>query len=273
MSALRPLNAACRCTAPTLTVSQSSSSINNSQSHRSSSQLPHSLRPNPAEGEGLASHSCEAGLWQCHPHIAGYHTTTCQQLPTLQREALHAAQPLSTGWVHTRHSGVDDIVSAFRYSQLPRALKVEAPRRVGRIPSRSKPSCSQQHHHPIPHLQACRTYEELAHRPCCRSLRAMTELLGGANDVLTQQAIQPRFTRREGRACVPRDCGAVRVPWNRAAARTERRYCNLSVPFNTPSRWDHGRTGLSPVRDPGLRPEPGAAQHGRSHALLNGQAL
>ena len=49
---------------------------------------PHSLRPNPAEGEGLASHSCEAGLWQCHPHIALYHTTTCQQLPTLQREAL-----------------------------------------------------------------------------------------------------------------------------------------------------------------------------------------
>jgi hypothetical protein len=32
---------------------------------------------------------------------------------------------------------------------------VEAPRRVGRIPSRCKPSCSQQHHHPIPHLQAC----------------------------------------------------------------------------------------------------------------------
>ena len=53
----------------------------------------------------------------------------------------------------------------------------------------------------------------------------------------------------------------------------QRDVCNLSVPFNTPSRWDHGRTGLSPVRDPGLRPEPGAAQHGRSHALLNGQAL
>ena len=35
-------------------------------------------RPNPAEG--LASHSCEAGLSQCHPHIARYHTTTCQQL-------------------------------------------------------------------------------------------------------------------------------------------------------------------------------------------------
>ena len=143
------LNAACSFTTPTMTVSHSSSSINNSQSHRSSSQLPHSLRPNPAEGEGLASHSCEAGLWQCHPHIALYHTTTCQHLPTLQREALHAALPLSTGWVHTSHSGVDDV---FRYSQLPCALKVEAPRRVGRIPSRS-----QQHHYPIPHLQASRT--------------------------------------------------------------------------------------------------------------------
>jgi hypothetical protein len=34
------------------------------------------VRPNPAEG--LASHSCEAGLSQGHPHIARYHTTTCQ---------------------------------------------------------------------------------------------------------------------------------------------------------------------------------------------------
>jgi hypothetical protein len=42
-------------------------------------------RPNPAEG--LASHSCEAGLSQGHPHIARYHTTTCQQLPTPQRES------------------------------------------------------------------------------------------------------------------------------------------------------------------------------------------
>jgi hypothetical protein len=32
------------------------------QSHSSSSQSPHSLRPNPVER--LASHSCEAGLWQ-----------------------------------------------------------------------------------------------------------------------------------------------------------------------------------------------------------------
>ena len=37
------LNAAFRCTAPTMTVSHTSSSIRSSQSHRSSSQLPHSL--------------------------------------------------------------------------------------------------------------------------------------------------------------------------------------------------------------------------------------
>jgi hypothetical protein len=69
---------------------------------------PSSSSSNPAEREWLASPSCEAGLSQCHPHIARYHTTTCQQLPTPQRESLHhAAQPLSTGWVHTRHSWVD----------------------------------------------------------------------------------------------------------------------------------------------------------------------
>jgi hypothetical protein len=63
------------------------------------------VRPNPAEG--LASHSCEAGLSQGHPHIDRYHTTTYHQLPTPQREAIyHAAQPLLTGWVDTRHLGV-----------------------------------------------------------------------------------------------------------------------------------------------------------------------
>jgi hypothetical protein len=73
--------------APITTVSHSSSSISSSQSHRSSSQSPHSLRPNPAEGEWLASHSCEAALSQGHPHIARCRTTTCQQLPTPQRGA------------------------------------------------------------------------------------------------------------------------------------------------------------------------------------------
>jgi hypothetical protein len=52
----------------------------------------------PVVREGLASHSCAAGLSQGHPHIAHYHTTTYQQLPPPQRETLHhAAQPLSTG--------------------------------------------------------------------------------------------------------------------------------------------------------------------------------
>jgi hypothetical protein len=46
-------------------------------------------------------------------------------------------------------------IISFRELHPPRALKVEVLRRVGRIPSRSKPSCSQQHHHPTPHLQAC----------------------------------------------------------------------------------------------------------------------
>jgi hypothetical protein len=167
------LNVACRWTTHNMTVSHSSSSISSSQSRSNSSQSQHSLRPNPAEGEGLASRSCEAGLWQCHPHIAGYHTTTCQQLPTLQRESLHAAQPLSTGWVRTRHSGVDDIASAFRYSQLPRALKVEAPRRVGRSdafrrgPNRAAPSNTITPFHTC--KLAARTYEELAHRLCCRN--------------------------------------------------------------------------------------------------------
>jgi hypothetical protein len=97
------LNVACSWTAPITTVSQSSASISSSQSHTSSSQYRTRSCPNPAEG--LASHSCEAGLSQGHPHIARYLMTTCQQLPTPQRETLHhAAQPLSTGWVRTRHS-------------------------------------------------------------------------------------------------------------------------------------------------------------------------
>jgi hypothetical protein len=37
---------------------------------------PARSRPNPAEG--LASHSCEAGLSQGHPHIARCHTSSCQ---------------------------------------------------------------------------------------------------------------------------------------------------------------------------------------------------
>jgi hypothetical protein len=92
------------------TISQSSPSISSNQSH-SSSQSPHSLRPNPTKGEQLASRSCEAGLSQGHPHIARYHTTTCQQLPTPQREA-HSTTPLNpfqrAGFTHVTLE-VDDI--------------------------------------------------------------------------------------------------------------------------------------------------------------------
>jgi hypothetical protein len=90
-------------TAAITTVSHSSSSISSSQSHSSCSQSPHSGSNPVDEGKWLASHSCEAGLSQGHPPSARYHTTTCQQLPTPQRESLHrAAQLRSTGWVHTR---------------------------------------------------------------------------------------------------------------------------------------------------------------------------
>jgi hypothetical protein len=146
------------CTWTTLitTVSQSSSSINSSQSHRSTSLSPHLLRPNPAEGEWLASHSCEAGLSQCHTHIARYHTTTCQQLPSPQREYVpqhHAAQPLSTGWVHTRHSGLDDIAAACISRVATAACGEGGGASEGR--AHSVEVQTKQHHHPIPHLEAC----------------------------------------------------------------------------------------------------------------------
>ena len=104
-------------------------------------------RSNPAEG--LASHSCEAGLSQGHPHIARYHATTCQQLPTPQRETLRST--LSTGWVYTRHSGVDDIAA----SCISRAATAACAEGGGTSEGGThsvevQPSCSQQHHHPIP---------------------------------------------------------------------------------------------------------------------------
>jgi hypothetical protein len=91
------LNADCSWTAPSTTTCITELVIDPSAAARvtakSQQLLPTSqvaaLRPNPAEGEWLASHSCEAGLWQGHPHIARYHTTTSQQLPTPQRESLH----------------------------------------------------------------------------------------------------------------------------------------------------------------------------------------
>jgi hypothetical protein len=78
------LNAACSWVAPSTAVSRSSTSTGGNQSHSSSSQSPHSLRTNPTEGERLVSHGCEAGLSQCHPRIARYHTATCQRLATPQ---------------------------------------------------------------------------------------------------------------------------------------------------------------------------------------------
>ena len=65
--------------------------------------------------EGLASRSCEAGLLQGYPHIARYHTTTCQQLPTPASRGRHttrvkggvessrASPPhkAARGWSHT----------------------------------------------------------------------------------------------------------------------------------------------------------------------------
>jgi hypothetical protein len=95
------LNVACRWMAPSTPVSQSSPSISSNQSHSISSQSPLSLRPNPAEWERLASHSCEAGLSQGHPHIVRYHTTTCQQLPTPQRVIPRHSTPFDGLGSHT----------------------------------------------------------------------------------------------------------------------------------------------------------------------------
>jgi hypothetical protein len=52
--------------------------------------VPHSLLSEPNPAEGMASHSCEAGLSQGHPHIARYHTTTCQL-----RRGSHSKTPLN----------------------------------------------------------------------------------------------------------------------------------------------------------------------------------
>jgi hypothetical protein len=69
------------------------------QQPESQQLLPVAARAS-TERRGLASHSCEAGLSQGHPHIAGYHTATCQQLSTPQRHST-PLNPPSTGWVHT----------------------------------------------------------------------------------------------------------------------------------------------------------------------------
>jgi hypothetical protein len=159
MSAQRPpLNVACSWTAPITTVSHSSSSISSSQSHSSSSQLSHCF--DRTQRRWLASHSCAAGLSQGHPHIAltiRLPASSCQ----LHRER-HSTTPLNpfrrAGFTHVTR-GVDDIAASC-ISRVATAACAEGGgasegRALGRIPSRCKPSCSQQHHHPIPHLHAC----------------------------------------------------------------------------------------------------------------------
>jgi hypothetical protein len=99
----------------------------------------------PVVREGLASHSCAAGLSQGHPHIAHYHTTTYQQLPPPQRETLHhAAQPLDGLGLHTKLRVDDSSLIAFRELHRLCALKVEVCLRgwdaFRRGPNRAAPS-------------------------------------------------------------------------------------------------------------------------------------
>jgi hypothetical protein len=105
-----PLNAACMCTTHNTTVSQSSSSINSSPSHTSSSQSPHSRLFDRPRRES----------W---PHTAVKqdgrkvtHTSPYDHLPAAANSCSHSTpplNPLSTGCVRTRHSGwIDDIAAS-----------------------------------------------------------------------------------------------------------------------------------------------------------------
>jgi hypothetical protein len=111
------LNAACRWTAPIMTVSHSSSSIT-SHPLQSCKQQPESqellpvaalapVRPNPAEG---LAHT--AVKQDCRRVT---HTSLVTIRPPVSSCQLHRGshsttpfKPLSTGWVHTRHARVDD---------------------------------------------------------------------------------------------------------------------------------------------------------------------
>jgi hypothetical protein len=123
------LNAACSWMAPNTTVSHSSSSISSNQSHSSSSQLPHALRPN----EGGWPHT--AVKQDCrkvtHTSLVTIRppASSCQ----LRRDTPRRSTPLRrAGFTHV--TGLDDSsLVHFESRNLPRALKVEAPRRVGRI--------------------------------------------------------------------------------------------------------------------------------------------
>jgi hypothetical protein len=80
------------------------------------------------------------------------------------RRGDHAAQPLSTGWVRTRHSVVDDIAEA-------------CISRVATVACAEGGGASEGGTHSVevqPELLPA-TPSELARHPCCRSRRAMTE--------------------------------------------------------------------------------------------------
>jgi hypothetical protein len=53
-------------------------------------------------------------VWQGHPHSARYHTI--DHLPAAAKSAEEVTPPRrsSTGWVSTRHSGLDDIATSSR---------------------------------------------------------------------------------------------------------------------------------------------------------------
>jgi hypothetical protein len=59
------------------------------------------VRPNPAEG--LASHSCEAGLSQGHPHIARYHTPAAAALHLLLSSKVRVRVRAAGRPRHTSH--------------------------------------------------------------------------------------------------------------------------------------------------------------------------
>jgi hypothetical protein len=138
-------------------ITQLASSISSSQSHWSSSHT----RSCPTEPSGgLASRSCEAGLSQVHSHGARDH----DHLPTTANSTGGGSQsttPLNpfrrAGF--TPSLGVDDIAAACHFESCDCRVFCRW-RRLGGSGARmhsvtSQPRCSQQHHHPIPHLQAC----------------------------------------------------------------------------------------------------------------------
>jgi hypothetical protein len=102
------LNVACSWTAPITTVSHSSSSISSSQSHRS---LP-ALAPVRTQRRGRPHTAVKQDCRKVtHTSLVTIRppASSCQLRRGSQH---HVAQPLSTGWVHTHHWGVDDIAAS-----------------------------------------------------------------------------------------------------------------------------------------------------------------